>query len=85
MVPFGGFDAMADAKALRAAMKGWGTNEQDIIDILCRRSNQQRQAISTAFTGQFGRVRQYQSIDGVGGQLHYLLFFFTENRISLKI
>jgi len=55
VVPFGGFDAMADAKALRAAMKGWGTNEQDIIDILCRRSNQQRQAISTAFTGQFGR------------------------------
>ena len=55
MEPFGGFDAVADAKVLRAAMKGWGTNEKEIIDVLCHRSNRQRQGISAAFTGEFGR------------------------------
>jgi len=39
-------------------MKGWGTNEQEIIDILCHRSNQQRQQISKAFTREFGRVEE---------------------------
>jgi annexin A7/11 len=37
-------------------MKGFGTNEEAIIDILCYRSNAQRQSISKAFTLQFNRV-----------------------------
>jgi len=53
--PHAAFDASADAKALRAAMKGWGTNEQEIIDILCHRSNQQRQHIRNAYTTELGR------------------------------
>ena len=57
MRPHAAFDASADAKALRAAMKGWGTNEQEIIDILCHRSNQQRQHIRNAYTTELGRVR----------------------------
>uniref|UniRef100_A0A1Q3FB15 Annexin n=1 Tax=Culex tarsalis TaxID=7177 RepID=A0A1Q3FB15_CULTA len=55
VVPVEGFDASADANALRAAMKGFGTDEQAIIDILCARSNQQRQEISEAFTRELGR------------------------------
>ncbi|XP_032517783.1 annexin B10 isoform X1 [Danaus plexippus] len=49
------FNAAEDAAALRAAMKGLGTDEQAIIDILTTRSNIQRQAISKAFTHEYGR------------------------------
>merc|ERR1712071_386932 len=49
------FRCIGHAKALRAAMKGWGTNEQEIIDILCHRSNQQRQHIRNAYTTELGR------------------------------
>ncbi|CAB3227318.1 unnamed protein product [Arctia plantaginis] len=49
------FNAAEDAAALRAAMKGFGTDEQAIIEILTTRSNEQRQAISQAFTHEYGR------------------------------
>lgn len=55
VVPYANFDSAADARALRAAMKGFGTDEQAIIDILCKRSNAQRQEIVTAFKNEFGR------------------------------
>ena len=48
--------AVNDAKKLRAAMKGFGTDEQAIIDILCKRSNKQRLLIAREFQKQFGRV-----------------------------
>jgi len=46
-VPFG------DANVLHDAMKGLGTSEQEIIDVLCRRTNSQRQAISHIYTREF--------------------------------
>lgn len=55
VVPAAGFDATADGDALRAAMKGFGTDEQAIIDILCARSNEQRQQIARYFTNALGR------------------------------
>lgn len=42
MVPAQNFDPVADAKALRKAMKGFGTDENGLIDVICRRSNEQR-------------------------------------------
>ena len=49
------FSAAQDGDALRAAMKGFGTDEQAIIDILCARSNRQRQEIGEYFLHEFGR------------------------------
>lgn len=50
------FDALQDAKALRKAMKGFGTDEEAIIQVLTKRSAGQRQEILTEFKNEFGRV-----------------------------
>ncbi|XP_032047352.1 annexin A8-like isoform X2 [Aythya fuligula] len=49
------FDPVPDAQTLYKAMKGLGTDEQAIIDVLTKRSNMQRQLIAKSFKGQFGK------------------------------
>ncbi|KAJ7397653.1 hypothetical protein BTVI_133745 [Pitangus sulphuratus] len=49
------FDAAPDAQTLYKAMKGLGTDEQAIIDVLTKRSNIQRQEIAKSFKAQFGK------------------------------
>lgn len=51
------FNPDPDAETLYKAMKGIGTNEQAIIDVLTKRSNAQRQQIAKSFKAQFGKVR----------------------------
>ncbi|KAM9312732.1 annexin A6 [Gastrophryne carolinensis] len=53
--PAAGFNADEDGKVLRKAMKGIGTDEGAIIDILTKRTNGQRQEIKKAFKSHFGR------------------------------
>ncbi|XP_075156367.1 annexin B10-like [Haematobia irritans] len=55
VVPAEPLDVEADTAALRAAMKGFGTDEQAIIDILTARSNSQRQQIKENFLREYGR------------------------------
>ncbi|KAL3275576.1 hypothetical protein HHI36_020332 [Cryptolaemus montrouzieri] len=47
--PAPNFNAADDAEILRGAMKGFGTDEDIIIEILTQRSNEQRQAIKEHF------------------------------------
>ena len=44
-----------DAKVLREAMKGWGTNEEVIIKLVTSRSNSDRQEIIKFYKSSFGR------------------------------
>nr|KAF6322032.1 annexin A7 [Pipistrellus kuhlii] len=53
--PAANFDAMRDAEILRKAMKGFGTDEQAIVDVVSARSNDQRQKIKAAFKTMYGK------------------------------
>lgn len=55
VLPHDGFEAWTDAQVLREAMKGLGTDEDAIVDLLTQRSINQRLEISEAYKTQFGR------------------------------
>ncbi|KZC05461.1 Annexin-B11, partial [Dufourea novaeangliae] len=55
VVPYGNFDPRADAEILRKAMKGFGTDETSIINVLAARSNLQRQEIAVQFKTLYGK------------------------------
>uniref|UniRef100_A0AAY5JZB4 Annexin n=1 Tax=Esox lucius TaxID=8010 RepID=A0AAY5JZB4_ESOLU len=50
-----GADPLKDAEVLRKAMKGFGTDEQAIIDLLGSRSNRQRVPMLMAFKTAYGK------------------------------
>ncbi|XP_039196850.1 annexin A6 isoform X1 [Crotalus tigris] len=53
--PAANFNADGDAKVLRKAMKGFGTDEDAIIEVVTQRSNDQRQEIIKAYKSHYGR------------------------------
>ncbi|XP_055906819.1 annexin B10-like [Eupeodes corollae] len=59
------FNASEDASALRSAMKGFGTDEETIINILTSRTNKQRQLIKEVFNKEYER----DIIDDLKGEL----------------
>ncbi|XP_039614474.1 annexin A3a [Polypterus senegalus] len=62
---FPSFNAEADAKELNNAIKGLGTNEKVLIDIITKRSNSQRQLICRAYEKAYKRTL----IDDLDGDL----------------
>ena len=53
--PYQPFNPNDDAQKLYKAMKGFGTDETTLIDILCRRTSQQRQEIAVAYKSSVGK------------------------------
>ncbi|KAK1161252.1 annexin A6-like isoform X1, partial [Acipenser oxyrinchus oxyrinchus] len=53
--PAANFNPDSDAQALRKAMKGFGTDEDTIVDIVTHRSNAQRQEILQKYKSLLGR------------------------------
>lgn len=65
MVPVNPFDPREDAAVLRKAMKGFGTDEKAIIQVLTRRSNEQRLRIAFEFKTLYGKVRDVFSLSKI--------------------
>ncbi|KAL7028246.1 hypothetical protein ACKWTF_005774 [Chironomus riparius] len=55
LLPKEDFDARADSESLRKAMKGFGCDDNALIEVICRRNNQQRQEIAKDFKTHYGK------------------------------
>ncbi|CAO1399401.1 unnamed protein product [Diamesa serratosioi] len=55
VLPAQDFDAKADVAKVRKAMKGFGCDEDSLIDVICHRNNQQRLEIAKNFKNLFGK------------------------------
>lgn len=53
--PASDFDEEVDAKALKAAFKGFGTDEEAVIEVIARRNNEQRRRIAATFKTMYGK------------------------------
>lgn len=53
--PYRNFNVQQDVEALRKALKGWTTDHATVIEILCARSDDQRQEIVRFYKQSFGR------------------------------
>ncbi|BFZ17663.1 hypothetical protein BsWGS_20702 [Bradybaena similaris] len=65
--PYPNFNAEQDVQVLRKAMKGIGTDEKAIIDVLGRRSCDQRQQIKLMYKTCFGRDLAHDLKSDLGG------------------
>ncbi|CEF64600.1 Annexin family and Annexin, type III family and Annexin repeat-containing protein [Strongyloides ratti] len=50
-----GFNPSNDAESLRKAMKGFGCNNTRVVEIICKRTNLQRQQICRSFQQMYGK------------------------------
>lgn len=69
----GNFNASADAEVLYKAMKGLGTDEDAILQLLTARSNAQRQEIKNAYKTLFGKDLVSDLKGELGGKFETLI------------
>ena len=54
MFPVDPFDPNNDAARLFDAIDGWGTDEDEIVNVLCERTSSQRDVITNIYNSQHG-------------------------------
>jgi len=69
IVDYDGFDCEQDCEALHGAMKGLGTDEDVITELITNRSNAQRQEVREKYSQMFGKKIEDALKDELGG--HY--------------
>jgi len=67
--PSATFNPNSDCEAIKSAMKGLGCNDKAIINILCYRSNPQRQEIRSTFKTMYGKDLIKELISELHGNL----------------
>jgi len=73
-----------DAKHLRDAMKGAGTDEKVLIKIIGNRSRQQLQAIASAFKAKYGKDLKKEIKSEVSGNFKKVLVYRFKSQTELK-
>jgi len=73
-----------DAKALRDAMKGVGTDEKVLIKIITNRSRQQLQAITAAFKAKYGKDLKKEIKSEISGNFKKVIVYRFQNQFDLK-
>ncbi|XP_072347879.1 annexin A4-like [Scyliorhinus torazame] len=68
-----GFNAYHDAECLRNAMKGLGTNEDEIIEVLTSRTNFQRQQIIESFKSSYDQSLIEELKSELGGDFQSVI------------
>ncbi|XP_046844956.1 annexin A4-like isoform X2 [Xenia sp. Carnegie-2017] len=75
------FDCEADCEMLRKAMRGVGTDEKALIDILASRSNEQRVRIRLQFKTMFGKDLINELKSELSGNLEECLLAMMEPKV----
>lgn len=78
VVPISPFDAEADCELLRKAMRGAGTDEDALIDILAKRSNKQRVEIRSRYKTMYGKDLMNDLKSELSGNLEECLLAMME-------
>ncbi|XP_052777924.1 annexin A6-like [Mya arenaria] len=82
IVPKNPFSAEQAAGALRKAMKGLGTDEAKIIEVMSSHTNQQRQEIFTSFKTQFGKDLRSELKSEISGRFEDLVLALLETPVN---
>jgi annexin A7/11 len=82
--PYPNVNPAEDAKHLRDAMKGVGTDEKVLIKIICNRSRQQLQAIEAAFKAQYHKELKKELKSETSGWFRKVLLYRFKNQGDLK-
>lgn len=72
--------AVHDARQLRKAMKGPGTNDEVLIEIICTRSNDKMAAIRLAYDKLYGRKLADDLRDDTSGDFKHLLVAMVQGQ-----